>query len=584
MTRRRLLAGVCVTAVVATAGAGAVAPGEAAKKRPPSQAVVAKKLAARVTSARTPAARYRALLAVMRALNVGVYTGAGRAIVRGAERSVRDFWLYDFDVRAVASALARGENLSVEDLGGQLAALGIARAGQPLPAADIGRIVVSGTRRARANPTGPRALLPLLARELGLRREPRYDLANGLPEAARFDWLQTLLLLADAVAPARSPRVMTSVSARALVRPCGVFGPVSENTAYFLRSLRWPPGEMSAADKVVAFHALLLYPALSVESIVPEPGKHATHYGPPGHDPDAGKKLRFQARIVMTVDTSQTEISCGPLRAQRLPPKGPVPGLEVNWKSRLEDRSGTPEAVLGGHGSAWADLASDENGLLTLEFTPKDEKVPGFGRERTADGSVGFRFAIPLEVPERVRLELEGSQLFSHNWPITIGYHKPRGFKFERLNVATEFIFPPGWWYPTPACPLPRRRGYPSCSYGREDSELSGRVCGDDPFAKPWEFRRKFVQRFVFIYDDGTVEGDTTTAGEIPFTRSTREQLPWPFSPGVGEYMGQFDIAGKDGAWKAMIDASAPEFEPNVHPRSLTLSAPLEEDTSCPEN
>ena len=113
MNRNTSRIALAVTAALVSAAIVAVPEGGAstfetgsASKRPRSEAGLAKKLAARVTGARTPTARYRAILAVMRTLDVGVVTAKGKTVVRGGRP--HEFYLYDFEIKAMAAASAAG--------------------------------------------------------------------------------------------------------------------------------------------------------------------------------------------------------------------------------------------------------------------------------------------------------------------------------------------------------------------------------------------------------------------------------------------------------------------------------------------
>ena len=176
---RVLAIGALAVCTIAVAGGGALATGAgAAKKKPPSQAQVAVKLAKRVLAARTPAARYKSLVAVMKALHVGVYTAAGKPVVRGAERNARDFYLYDFELRIVADVLREKRTGNLETLAIRSVR---ARRGSGRSPAAVRRDRTGSRaerRAARARPRRKASLPALLLRELGLRQSPRYDLAT----------------------------------------------------------------------------------------------------------------------------------------------------------------------------------------------------------------------------------------------------------------------------------------------------------------------------------------------------------------------------------------------------------------------
>src|SRR5437868_14775177 len=85
-------------------------------QKPVSQAALVNKLAMGVVQARTGEARYNALLEVMRAMHVGVYTEEGKESAPGAARPSPNLYVYDFELRIMAGALERNEDLSLEEL------------------------------------------------------------------------------------------------------------------------------------------------------------------------------------------------------------------------------------------------------------------------------------------------------------------------------------------------------------------------------------------------------------------------------------------------------------------------------------
>ena len=62
------------------------------------------------------------------------------------------------------------------------------------------------------------------------------------------------------------------------------------------------------------------------------PSAQSTHYGPAGHDQGAGKPLDFVVRVVVLTKLSHFIITCGPLIGFKIPRKGPIPGIAVDWQ------------------------------------------------------------------------------------------------------------------------------------------------------------------------------------------------------------------------------------------------------------
>lgn len=120
----------------------------------------AKRLAARVARARTPAAGYRALVAVMRALNVGVYSADGKAVVRGAERSVHDFYLYDFQLWIMAAALSDDQSADLAELRRVLVIAGVKVNQKPVATRALWQAVLRLERGDRRRDVGVEVLKP----------------------------------------------------------------------------------------------------------------------------------------------------------------------------------------------------------------------------------------------------------------------------------------------------------------------------------------------------------------------------------------------------------------------------------------
>ena len=214
------LVGCAAVSPVTTAAAHA-ATHRSAGKHPPSQAVVARKLAVSVTHARTPTARYNAVLAVMRTLDVGVFTGKGKMLVPSG--LPHQIYLYDFEVKGIAAALGRAQTMSADDTANRLSEAGVTPGGQPLTAAKLAQALAASTRAALARPRARASVVPLLARELGRRHRPAYDLATAVPDKLRVDALQTFLIDAD-VAVAASRRSRASRDAAAAAATNGLAG------------------------------------------------------------------------------------------------------------------------------------------------------------------------------------------------------------------------------------------------------------------------------------------------------------------------------------------------------------------------
>jgi hypothetical protein len=425
--------------------------------RAPSQAARAHQLATRVVRARTGAARYRALLDVMRAVRLGVYTKQGRAIVRGGERGRRDVYLYDFEVRAIATALARERTWSTSDLAGGFARVGLRRRGGPLTGDAVRRVLTAKSKSALARPRRAWSLVPLLVRELGRLQRPAYDLARGVTaDRLRLDGLQVALLVADSTVPAarRAARRPAAVRSPQAAGVCGTFMgvPVVPVFGDFALNGSGSTSASALATLVSAAHGLLLG-TVAVELRALGDGVARTHYGPAGHVPgsdEAGRRLRFS--VLVTSWTAGGGVPCGALAGLALP-AGPVRGAEVVWDTGSNEGLGrygrvtpVPRGPLPGTGT------TDGSGSATLEFHPNDEALPGLGRETVKVGVVQARVrfgAVPVHPVLRHAYDV--AELLSVVFQWQVGLHEQHAFDASltgRQQTSWTLVHRDNWTTP----------------------------------------------------------------------------------------------------------------------------------------
>lgn len=536
-----VIAGLALAVLLAVAGTGALA----SKSAPPSRssasgAAVAKNLAARVARARSPKARYGALLTVMRTLKVGVFTPKGKPVVRAGRPY--DLYLYDFEVKAMAAGLGRKQVTTVDELAGRLSDGGV----RGLDPAKLGKALQGGVRAALKHPRSRSSLVPLLARELGRKRKPANDLAKVPVDKLRFDPLQTFLVVADMAAGVN--RGGGRASGRAVA---AAGGPCDQQLLDVIKEVmpfgKWTISIIKAVKDQAKIASLLIdmvhgsVLAFSVGFTSTTPTSQASHYGPAGHEGDASKPFDFGVKLVMRDQLPEFVISCGPLLGMKFPNKGPLPNVTVAWKD--ESAFGAP---LDDHGTASFPKGrkTDSKGETVLHFEPKGEKVPGFGDVKHAANT---KTAVALyqsafgNVPGSVAQFLTPKSA-SFAW--NVGFHLPRGFKVAGMVHDNDCVM----------------FGQPSC---RVDVDIN--VCGDDPFA-PW---------------DGTVtrvsEGDPLTS-----------EVTWAFVPGAATS----PVDKQSGSTQTSIDGRH-QLEPPFQTifttsgssgRQGPYTLPLEEDKTCPDN
>jgi hypothetical protein len=198
-------------------------------------------------------------------------------------------------------------------------------------------------------------------------------------------------------------------------------------------------------------------------------------------------------------------------------------------------------------------------------FIPKNERFPDFGQQRIAPGSV----TVEIVPPDPVRALFPPGALIGKkvSWPIEIRYHKPRGFKFEGLKLHQESG--PGLGQ----------------LLAESDLTVSGGVCGDDPYATPWALKLHHTLRSRAWDSEGKLAIDETQETDMT---TELELLPGvTLLPPLGQptplvlYTGRLALEPTPSP-RLVVDATGlPE---PFRPSTQTVSVPVEEDTSCPEN
>src|SRR3972149_900171 len=97
----------------------------------------------------------------------------------------------------MAASLGREDNSwGVQQMADTLDQVGYREDGQPFTPDDLNQVLHEATNDSLDKPDEASSFLPLLVRELGLKHDPSYDLADDLDvDEARFDALQMTLIL-----------------------------------------------------------------------------------------------------------------------------------------------------------------------------------------------------------------------------------------------------------------------------------------------------------------------------------------------------------------------------------------------------
>lgn len=140
------------------------------------------------------------MLEAFKTIHLGVYTADGRQIVAGSERSDRDFFLYDFEVRILAHAFFAHNVTNFDDESSMIGAT-LVRANQPESFVPVLKQQV-GLRYQRAveQPDRPMSFLILLVDGLARRQVNPYSLNEVSSRSGKelyLDPMQSFLILLD---------------------------------------------------------------------------------------------------------------------------------------------------------------------------------------------------------------------------------------------------------------------------------------------------------------------------------------------------------------------------------------------------
>jgi hypothetical protein len=241
------------------------------------------------------------------------------------------------------------------------------------------------------DPGNPLSLVHLLIRELGLRQAPSYDISTAISsssEQIKFDALQRFLIFSDVLVPLGASSVQPHIFTKSVNylsnegfhlsapgEPCSFTGAEDVNGSKFGILF---PAIIAVKFPLDTWHGQLLGLLIDVQETQASIGKNTTHYGPEGAHVgeygEPGKPMLFQIGVQMLADLSQyPALQCGKLAGLTFPPKGSVPGVNINW-NHIYYGTVTSYAILEKHGTiVRQDTVTDSNGLASLVFQPKDE-------------------------------------------------------------------------------------------------------------------------------------------------------------------------------------------------------------------
>lgn len=575
-----ITAGLCAV-LVSSAAAGwplaLTASTSRAPSRAPSQATVAGRLARQLTTAQTPAKRYQALVATMRALHIGVYRGSGRPIVRGAERTKNDLYVYDFTLTALAGNMANHKTITVDQLAAQLNAATAPVRKRTITGAMLRSAMQSSARWAIRHPRSDTALGELLIREIGRRRVHQDVARPPALQQMKLDDVQAFLVSADLTAAIVTRSWHSRAGAAVSTRPArgsSLIGDLCKELkpaykAYKIIDLGiklYKAGSLAAGVQGIVTKIVITNLTVGminayvidnyVEFTAVGPTQDGTHYGPAHRAPEAGKHLNFKAHLRMSLNIPDWAAKCGYLTGLfskytggglKLPAGGDLPGVPVSWEYSPTTKE---EAKLEAHGTVLSLTATDSQGDTWLSFAPKEEFIPGVGEERAYAGSIAAKvnvqefFGGPLDdlSPNLWSLMPPKSVSFAY----AIGAHRARGYRI----------------YAAPGSGVLRD----DFGFGYDDLiSISAKVCGENPYAQPWSATAVAKNH----------EGDT-----VMLTGSFQLSGPNSWTPVENMY--------QDGiVWELKVSIPAGQDPAYMtltgdHNRTGSVNAAIEENPDCP--
>jgi hypothetical protein len=333
------------------------------------------------------------LLEVFRTIGLGVYTPDGEKVQAGAERSDKDFFLYDFQLRILARTQTHPSYLEFPDFA-QVLGDGLLKLEQPATLQPVlERAIVSRYRDAVANPKDRANFLILFVDGLARRQPLPYSLEDleGRPNERYISPVQSILLVMEFFMKPSAPRSrgawlpesLNLIPTAHAQGPCDLiqgdegqnyFGRGSDVIGQFAAEV---PGMVGKVASVIgdvtgvigALGDLLLLYGLDVK-LEPQPEIiHLIHDEP------------FVAAVEATATFDPQGVpdkilKCGWLAGKKMPVKGPVKDVELTWDffpvlpPYLEMH---PEMMtfLTGHAGGLR-TKTDENGKSTFLIRPKD--------------------------------------------------------------------------------------------------------------------------------------------------------------------------------------------------------------------
>jgi hypothetical protein len=170
-------------------------------------------LAERLAKAKSEQEEANLMLEVFRTIHLGVYTHDGKQVLAGAERSEKDFFLYDFHWKTLARALSAHTVINFSDYSAMLGKT-LLQLNDPARLAPVlSRAMLLRYQEALKAPDDPASYLILLIDGLGRHQVKPYSLAEIDERPGKdlyIDPLQSFLIMLDFFTKPPSPAPTTS--------------------------------------------------------------------------------------------------------------------------------------------------------------------------------------------------------------------------------------------------------------------------------------------------------------------------------------------------------------------------------------
>lgn len=302
-------------------------------------------LANQLADAKTAKDAQKTLLQTFRALGLGVYTPTGKQIQAGAERSDKDFFLYDFQLRTLARSQIHPSFISFTDLSHVIDEALVQSEVPGLMQSVLGHAVSARYEEATRNPQDPANFIVLFMDGLARRQPIPYsleDLRDG--SEIQISPVQSLLLVMEFFMRPR-PEPVSWMPDWNLIP-----------SAYAQSPCDWIKGDDAqnnfgkGSDLVISIASEIPGKIKNIASMIGEvtgviglAGDMLTLYGIDIHvqpQPDVIHLLHdepFVAGIQTLVSfdaevVSDQVLKCGWMAGKKMPVKGPLSKVELTWE------------------------------------------------------------------------------------------------------------------------------------------------------------------------------------------------------------------------------------------------------------